>query len=177
MTDVKRIIKRDTRGRFVSNWNTVSVEERFWSKVEVRGRDECWPWKAGLYPNGYGAFALNRKNGRAHRFAWQLKNGPIPEELFVLHDCDNPPCCNPAHLFLGTQADNVADARMKNRMSDPPIKRGENHNMARLKNTDIPIIRQLLQKGVSGIEIARRFQVAATTISAIKSGQNWRHIQ
>jgi hypothetical protein len=93
-----------------------TLEERFWAKVERRGIDECWPWKA-TRRNGYGRLSAARSGGLqgAHRIAWSLANGEIPAGLKILHHCDNPPCCNPQHLFLGTQADNVHDMFRKGR--------------------------------------------------------------
>jgi hypothetical protein len=76
---------------------------RFWSKIDVRGRNECWPWIAGSRANGgYGSFSIGRKlkHLRAHRLSWELAYGPIPDGMDVLHKCDYPPCCNPECLFL-----------------------------------------------------------------------------
>ena len=87
----------------------------FWSKVARTTPDACWPWAAGRIPNGYGAFAQGGRNHGAHRIAYMLTNGPIPEGLCVLHRCDNRPCCNPAHLFLGTLGDNNTDRARKHR--------------------------------------------------------------
>jgi len=90
------------------------LEERFWEKVDVRGPDECWPWTRKHNPKGYGQFRKD-KMVQAHRMAWELTNGPIPDGLDVLHTCDNPPCCNPHHLFLGTNDDNMRDMNSKGR--------------------------------------------------------------
>lgn len=86
-----------------------SLESRFWSKVDKRGPDDCWPWAAARLPRGYGHFSLNGRAVGAHRVAYELSTGSIPSGLFVLHSCDNPPCCNPAHLRVGTPADNMRD--------------------------------------------------------------------
>jgi hypothetical protein len=94
----------------------------FWAKVDdSAGPDACWPWTGALFrpgPRGYGMnygrIKRNRRTLHAHRVAWELAHGPTGE-LFVLHKCDNPPCCNPAHLFLGTAADNMADKVRKGR--------------------------------------------------------------
>lgn len=94
------------------------LADRFWPKVDRRGPDECWPWKAARRAAGYGKIGRG-KSGRgwmlAHRASWELAHGPISSETLVLHRCDNPPCVNPAHLFLGTHADNVHDMVAKGR--------------------------------------------------------------
>jgi len=89
--------------------------ERIWSKVAKAGADECWPWTHGKTLAGYGQTTVNGEKRLAHRLAWELAVGPIPAGLCILHRCDNPPCCNPAHLFLGTKKDNAADAIAKGR--------------------------------------------------------------
>lgn len=91
----------------------LSVEERFWGKVEKT--DGCWLWKGYRTPKGYGVFKMNGKNQQAHRAAWMLTHGPIPTGLDVLHECDNPPCVRPDTLFLGTNTDNQRDSVAKGR--------------------------------------------------------------
>lgn len=90
---------------------------RFWAKVDKRGADECWPWTAALGkpPRHYGRFRQPTGHEYAHRVAWRLTNGPIPEGAKVLHGCDNPPCCNPGHLRLGSQTENNLDAVARGR--------------------------------------------------------------
>ena len=91
---------------------------RFWSHVHIAGPLECWPWLDGKSDRGYGKFGNNGRNLRAHRVAYFLGTGEIPlSDMGVCHACDNPPCCNPDHLFLGTQANNVRDAMAKGRHS------------------------------------------------------------
>lgn len=99
------------------------LAERFWARVDVRGPDECWPWIGYLDADGYGQIA---EGGRCseplatHRVAWEQVNGPIPDGMDICHSCDNPPCCNPAHLFPGTHDDNMADMKAKGRANGGP---------------------------------------------------------
>lgn len=100
--------------------------EVFWSRVDRRADDECWPWRGGKLKDGYGGFYLDGHTIGAHRAAWILTFGEIAQGLLVCHTCDNPPCCNPHHLFLGTDGDNQRDSVAKGRHFFAP--RGdENH--------------------------------------------------
>lgn len=89
---------------------------RFWSKINVKGANECWPWKNSLRGSlGYGQFRIGDKICDAHRVALELKNGPLPKGRYVCHSCDSPKCCNPRHLFAGTQKNNMDDMTEKGR--------------------------------------------------------------
>lgn len=97
-----------------------AFEDRFWSKVAiVDDETSCWEWQAGKLKYGYGRVRVGDKNQLTHRIAWSLIYGEIPEGICVLHHCDNPPCCNPKHLFLGSIADNNADCVAKGRHIAP----------------------------------------------------------
>lgn len=121
------------------------LADRFWEHVDRRGPDECWPWIGAKRFFGYGAFNIGKKKAKgAHRVAWELTNGPIPDGLQALHRCDNPPCVNPAHLFLGTPRDNMRDAQAKGRTM-----RGDAWYAAR------PGLRRLGGEGMSGTQVER----------------------
>lgn len=91
------------------------LAERFWEKVEKRGPTDCWPWLGGHDAEGYGFLYEAGRMQRAHRVAWTLTHGPIPGRQVCCHSCDNPTCCNPSHLFLGTNKDNTGDMWRKGR--------------------------------------------------------------
>ncbi len=103
---------------------SIPLEERFWQKVDVRGPDDCWEWKAGRDAQGYGKFWLNDlgRSVHAQRVAWMLAHGELPLETMTCHTCDWPCCCDPAHLFQGTARDNHRDMCRKGR-----IARGDRH--------------------------------------------------
>lgn len=106
-----------------------SLEERLWTKVRRSDDADCWPFTGNRMPRGYGRIVVgsrsqgNRRTLLAHRAAWELTNGPIPDGMAICHKCDNPSCCNPSHLFLGTHLDNMRDASQKNRMPGNPGKK------------------------------------------------------
>jgi hypothetical protein len=100
----------------------IPLAERFWAKVEKS--ETCWLWRGPVGKNGYGSTCVNYRHIGAHRLAWELARGPITPATCVCHTCDTPLCVNPSHLFLGTQRDNIRDARLKGRLSHVRCKRG-----------------------------------------------------
>lgn len=149
-----------------------SPEQRFWEKVDRRGEDECWPWKAHRDDFGYGTIYIG-KHERSHRATWMFCRGPIPEGMCVCHRCDNPWCCNPNHLLVATKGDNNRDMFQKGRDRLP---KGEEVFCAKLKATDIPQIRFRLKCGDTLAEVASVFSVHPCTISDVKQGRSWTHI-
>lgn len=159
-----------------------SLEERFWEKVAKGSPDECWEWCGCRHQQGYGMIVPPRQ-GRtqrtprgAHRVAWELMNGAIPDGMCVLHHCDNPPCVNPAHLFLGTHRDNFQDAIKKGRWR-PGGTPGERHPQAKLSAADVLNIRRSYT-GAWGekARLAREFRVTNNQIGRILSGRAWKHL-
>jgi hypothetical protein len=139
---------------------------------EING---CWEWLGGRDRKGYGKYTMYRKDLRAHRMSYQLFNGPVPDELCVLHTCDNPPCCNPNHLFLGTHLDNAKDRDLKGRWrSNPRI--GSTSPFAKLKETSVYEIRRLERLGFSTRKLGRMFGVSSTTIQGIIKRETWKHV-
>jgi hypothetical protein len=107
----------------------MTLEQRFLRHVEPMMDDRgCWEWAASRYPKGYGQFRETgkTKTGYAHRSAYEIFRGPIPKDLHVLHRCDNPPCVNPTHLFLGTNLDNQRDSFIKGRSSASKFVKADN---------------------------------------------------
>jgi len=140
----------------------------------------CMEFVGHRTSGGYGGVTRDGRKLRAHRVAWEEANGPIPPGLFVLHRCDNPPCCNPDHLFLGTQQENVADRELKGRGKRL---RGDAHPARRrpdwaswctkLSRSDVLKIRELRAEGVTTVALGRQFGVHSSTISRIARGV-WR---
>ncbi len=175
-------------------WPTVDflpeIINRFWSRVQKT--EGCWVWQGATIKKGYGSFnpGSSRKGSNpwiSSRFAWFVTFGVIPIGLWVLHKCDNPPCCNPDHLFLGTVKDNAADARQKGRLpvgcnhwthTHPEhLAKGENHHGAKLTATNALEIRSCFKIGnTSKAELGREFGVDRTTISRIIHRKIWAHV-
>jgi hypothetical protein len=144
--------------------------ERFWSKVDVGDADACWNWRACL-SGGYGSMMISGRARRAHRVSWEIAHSEAPT-VCVLHRCDNPACVNPAHLFLGTQADNIADMEAKGRARKV---RGEAVWLARLTETAIPEIRRAVACGESFVAVARKYGVTAESVRNVAVGRTWVH--
>lgn len=137
-----------------------------WSKVDVRGPDECWPWKLSLTTWGYGLCRYGLKSVNASRAAYLVEHGQIADGLVVCHRCDNPACCNPAHLFAATQAENLADCRRKGRARGTFCV-GAKHprHTAKLSPEQIEEARRLYADGTTQTEIARQMGVDSSTMS------------
>jgi hypothetical protein len=177
------------------------IEDRFWEKVDQSaGPDACWPWIGALFRSTkarefwYGQFQLDGSPRLAHRVAWLLVNGEIPDGIKVLHTCDNPPCCNPTHLFLGTTLDNNRDmmAKGRGRFPGPRVPaagnkngsrtkpesrpRGESHPKTNLTNDQVVEMRRLHHEGVKQVRLAERYGIDKTVVSKIITRRTWTHL-
>lgn len=133
----------------------------FWSHVDKRGPDECWLWTGTRWKNGgYGRFS----QFKAHRIAYELTNGPISALTLVRHGCDNPPCCNPRHLVLGTSLENMTDKRVRGRSAQ---QWGERHGLAMLSDVECDDIRNRFDGGESAAAIHK------TSYSHVSYGSVW----
>lgn len=153
-----------------SSLMTAKQCERYLGKLEVLGGEDCWNWKGYLDPKGYGRIWVTNRMVSAHRLAWDWQFGPILNGLIVCHHCDNRRCCNPHHLFLGTDQDNADDCRAKGRAKNL---RGAEHGMAVLTEPDVIAIRALIAQGVSKSAIGRHYGVDRSTIYLIGEGKKW----
>jgi hypothetical protein len=163
------------------------LPDRFWSKVDVHGNDECWPWTASLMqptrrsPGGYGRFGVAGVNAAgyvgAHRVAYMLAYGEVPDDLAVCHSCDNLRCCNPAHLWVGTKIDNNADRDRKGRYSRAPNTtfQGQHNGSARLTEHDVRRLRRRYRAFLT--ELARQYEVSDATIQLLLERKTWKHVK
>jgi len=159
-----------------------SLTERF-SRYVYLSKDinnNCWNWMGAKNDCGYGVIGRGtRCHGisKAHRVAYEIFHfTDLHKTICVCHICDNPACVNPKHLFLGTQADNVADMIAKGRNTPPPVRKGEEANFAKLTEQQIRQIRKLSKAGTSSRKIAKSFAVSKTTILQIVNHKSWRHV-
>lgn len=154
---------------------TPEISARFWAKVEKRGPDECWPWTASTTRGGYGDFKLPGQKVVASRYAYFLATHHWPGRYLVCHACDNPPCCNPAHLWLGLHSDNSRDKIAKGRARTGD-QRGSRNPKAKLTEADIIEIRRLIGEGMTNTAIGPMFGVTHSAISLIRLGRFWKHV-
>lgn len=161
--------KRTRRVGVNPRTNVSTFQDRFWARVIKT--DGCWEWTAARFTGGYGKVALpgTRRLDGAHRVAWRLTNGAIPDGLWVLHKCDNRPCCRPDHLFLGTCEDNIHDAMAKGRM-------GGGGRSGSLTEATIQVIRRRAAGGESHRSIARELEMDRRTIDRIVARQIYKQV-
>lgn len=156
---------RERRKTYLPLWAVPEGLERsaeaFWLYVDRSGGPEaCWPWTRAKTRGGYGHMSVNGVDVRVHRYAWRLVNGPIRRGLFVCHKCDNPPCCNPRHLFLGTHTDNMRDGVSRARLG-------------KLTAEQVQSIRAALAEGAGVRALARQYGVDHSAVSRINTGRHW----
>lgn len=147
----------------------MAIEEkyitRFWTKVDKRGPDDCWLWTAHRVHHGYGAFGYGRKVKRANRIAYCIDKELNIEDIdgqHILHSCDNPPCCNAKHLYLGTHDDNMIDRAKKGRTG-----------VAILTPAQVLEIRERLKDGANHRLLAEEYGIVRQAISDIGTRRNW----
>jgi hypothetical protein len=158
---------------YSQTWSEEKIREKiriFWSKC-TKTEGGCWLWRLSQDKDGYGRTCFLGKVDKAHRVAWMLYHGPVPEELCVLHKCDVPACINPDHLFLGTELDNAQDRDTKGRTGDTA---GEKNGAVKLTWPVVRQIRKELAEGLEQVPIAEKYGVSKSLISQIHTNKIWR---
>jgi hypothetical protein len=145
--------------------------KEYWYNVSAPNEDGCMVWMRGKTAAGYGVLTYRNSRWYTHRLAWYLTYGDIPEKMSVCHKCDNPPCCNPEHLFLGTKKDNSQDMAEKDRSPH-----GERNGQSRLKEEDVRGIHELRLNGWTLDRIGKRYTIGIPSVYKIIVGQRWRRI-
>jgi predicted XRE-type DNA-binding protein len=144
--------------------------KRFWENVKITSLDHCWIWTGSKTRANYGVMHNYGKVEYAHRLSVIYSGRKIPKKYHVCHKCDNPPCVNPTHLFVGTPKDNVVDKILKNRHVY-----GENHPNAKISNEDVFKIKEMVKNGVWQSEISKIFNIDQSHVSNIVNGISRRH--
>ena len=152
-------------------WESMAYISRFWSRVDVKGDNDCWEWTRGTTRDGYGVFHFGNSSMRAHRFSYQQNNGRITEHECVLHSCDNPRCVNPKHLWIGTRAENNADKESKKRGVHPSQMAGESNTNAVLTTPEVIAARVMNRKGLPQARIAKLLGVSSASVCMILNGE------
>lgn len=152
-----------------ATFGTVPLAERFWAKVKIA--DGCWEWRGSLN-RGRGVIAIDGQPQFAARVSWEMHNGPIPRSLKVCHHCDNPKCVRPEHLFLGTQRDNIQDARAKGRLKINRTYRPDKSATAKLS---WKIVREIRTNTIDTLVVlAARYGVCIAAVGNVKNGKTWK---
>lgn len=165
-----------------------AILTRILKRVVVDEVTGCWVWQGYKNKDGYGAIKIDRKVMVVHRVVYAIKVSEIPTGVFVCHRCDNPPCCNPEHLFLGTNAENIADRHAKgrdakgdrngNRTCPETIQRGENRSGSKLTERDVIDIRsRYVPRFYSAYRLAREFGVSQRVVQLVIHRKLWSHVQ
>jgi hypothetical protein len=158
-----------------------SPADRFWKHIAAGDPDACWEWQGSRHRLGYGVLwggeRYRTKWAKAHRVSWEIHHGEIPDSKHVLHHCDNPPCCNPAHLHLGGPAENAQDRASRKRGRESR-ERGEAHPHAKLTEAQVRAIVRELQRlpRRSQQSIADEFGISQPQVSAIMRRKSWAHL-
>jgi len=166
LAERRRAKRPEMRGLYVSR-TTRPLALRFAEKIKPH-KSGCHHWTGTIKSNGYGVININGRLAHVHRVAWELAKGSIPEGAWVLHTCDNRRCVNPAHLWLGTQQDNIGDMVGK-------LRHNHGARNARAKLT-VEQVRSIRQMDGTQAEIAERFGVSGSTICRVQSGRFWKHV-
>lgn len=172
------MLTSSSNGCYGSNMPKPTIEETFDQQYIVDPVTGCHVWQRCLDKDGYGKLWVGGKKGKlsmAHRHAYERKHGPLPPELKACHKCDNPPCVNVAHLFPGTNSDNMMDAHAKGRMVSP-VFRGEEHGMAILTKAQVLDIRARIAAGERQVDVAKSHGISAALAYRIKKRIIWKHV-
>ena len=145
-------------------------EDRFWANVRIAAPLVCWEWTAAVFRGGYGAIVRSGKKLKAHRVAYEFFNGPVPAGMVVRHRCDNPLCCNPQHLLVGTPADNMADKYARGRAVHV---RGSAHGNAKLNEQ---VVREIRGSAETTATLSKRYGVSQSLVSKVRRGAMWSHV-
>ena len=159
--------------------HNLTIEDRFWSKVDKGSADGCWEWTGNKHKFGYGTISIDGRPRATHRVSWEIHNGNIPEGTgyhgtCICHKCDNPSCVRPEHLFLGSVQENNNDMVKKGRRSS---QKGANNPRSKINSTQARVIRRHANRNLmTHKEIGSIFSISSSSVAGIKSLRRWAHV-
>jgi len=164
MSDTTKTVKKRRTRISAMSVPGFDIVKWFWSKVDVQAPNKCWLWKYRKAGNGYGFFLNPKRYVQAHRYAYELVNGPIPAGLLICHKCDVKDCVNPNHLYAGTFSDNVRDVQ----------ERGDKSGYA--KKLTPELVREIRASPRTIPEISKQYGLSYTTVEHVRKRRTWKHV-
>lgn len=169
-TEIRKLERAKLPNLRAYSFRLIPLRDRLYAQVFKT--ESCWIWLGALDRNKYGRLRARGRDHYAHRLAWEFEHGPITTDFYLCHKCDNPLCIRPSHLFLGTQKQNIQDAKTKDRLA-----KGERHGRVKLTEHQVLEARQKYKSGgITHQALAHEYGVSRQTMTSAITGKNWSYL-